>query len=46
MQEANVAPINALKDTSISSGFFSGAIALIPETKIPIEEKFAKPHRP
>jgi len=46
MHDANVAPTNALKETSINSGFFSGAIALMPETKIPIEEKFAKPHRP
>ena len=46
MHEAKVAPIKALNETSISSGFFSGAIALIPETRIPIEEKFAKPHKP
>ena len=42
MQDANVAPIRALKETSIKSVFLSGAIALIPETSIPTEEKLAK----
>ena len=44
MQDASVAPINALIETLIKSFFLSGAIALIPETKIPTEEKLAKPH--
>ena len=46
MQDANVAPIRALKETSIKSVFLSGAIALIPETSIPTEEKLAKPQSP
>ena len=44
MQEARVAPINALIETLIKSFFLSGAIALIPDTKIPTEDKLAKPH--
>lgn len=44
MQEASVAPINAFIETFIRSFFLSGAIALIPDTKIPTDEKLAKPH--
>ena len=44
MQEAKVAPISAFIDTFIKSFFLSGAIALIPVTRIPTEEKLAKPH--
>ena len=44
MQEASVAPTNAFRETLIRSFFLSGAIALIPETRIPTEEKLAKPH--
>ena len=46
MQEARVAPISALRETFIKSGFLSGDIALIPDTNIPTEEKFANPHKP
>ena len=46
IQEARVAPINAFKDTLIKSAFLSGAIAPIPETRIPTEEKLANPHNP
>ena len=46
MHEASVAPIRALSETLIKSGFLSGDIALIPDTKIPTEEKLAKPHNP
>ena len=42
MQDASVAPINALIETLIKSFFLSGAIALIPETKIPTEEKLIR----
>ena len=45
MHEASVAPTSAFKETLIRSFFRSGAIALIPETKIPTEEKLAKPHK-
>ena len=46
IHDARVAPIRALKDTAIKSPFLSGYIALIPETNIPTDEKFAKPHSP
>ena len=45
IHDARVAPIRALRDTLIKSFFLSGAIALIPVTSIPTEEKLAKPHR-
>ena len=45
MHEASVAPTSAFKETLIKSFFRSGAIALIPETKIPTEEKLANPHK-
>ena len=45
MHEAKVAPTKAFNDTLIRSFFLSGAIALIPETRIPTEEKLAKPHK-
>ena len=38
IQEAKVAPMRALIETLIRSAFLSGAIAPIPETKIPTEE--------
>ena len=44
IQEAKVAPMRALIETLIRSAFLSGAIAPIPETKIPTEEKLANPH--
>ena len=46
MHEARVAPMRALKETFIKSGFLSGDIALMPDTNIPTEEKFANPHKP
>ena len=46
IHEARVAPINALSETLIKSGFLSGDIAPIPETRIPTDEKLAKPHNP
>ena len=46
IHEARVAPINAFSETLIKSGFLSGDIAPIPETRIPTEEKLAKPHKP
>ena len=45
MHEASVAPISAFNETLIRSFFLSGAMALIPETRIPTEEKLAKPQR-
>ena len=45
MQDAKVAPINALRDTLTRSFFLSGAIAPTPATRIPTEEKLAKPQR-
>jgi hypothetical protein len=45
MHDANVAPTRALRETLIRSSFRSGAIAAIPETKIPTEDKLAKPHK-
>ena len=45
MHEARVAPINALPETFIRSILLSGAIAPIPEIKIPTLEKLAKPQR-
>ena len=45
MQDANVAPTRAFRETLIRSSFRSGAIAAIPETKIPTEDKLAKPHK-
>ena len=44
MHEARVAPIRALRETFIKSGFLSGDIALIPDTNIPTDEKLANPH--
>ena len=44
IHEAKVAPIRALIETLIRSAFLSGAMAPIPETKIPTEEKLANPH--
>ena len=44
IQEAKVAPIRALIETLIRSAFLSGAMAPIPETNIPTEEKLANPH--
>jgi len=46
MQDARVAPIKAFNETLMRSFFLSGAIALIPETRIPTDEKLAKPHKP
>ena len=46
MQEASVAPTSAFKETLIRSFFRSGAIALMPDTRMPTEEKLANPHRP
>ena len=46
IQEARVAPIKALNETFIKSSFLSGAIAVIPEIKIPTDERFANPHNP
>jgi len=46
MHEARVAPIRALRETFIKSGFLSGDIALIPDTNIPTDEKLANPHNP
>ena len=43
MQDAKVAPINAFSETLTRSFFLSGHIAPTPATKIPTEEKFAKP---
>ena len=45
MHDAKVAATNALKDTLIKSSFLSGAMAPMPETSIPTDEKFAKPQR-
>ena len=45
MQDANVAPTNALNETLIRSSFLSGAIAVIPEINMPTDERFAKPQR-
>jgi hypothetical protein len=45
MQDAKVAPTNALKDTFIKSSFLSGAIAVIPEINIPTDERLANPHK-
>ena len=45
MHEAKVAPTNALTETSIKSFVRSGAIAPMPEIKIPTLEKLAKPHK-
>ena len=45
MQDASVAPTSALRETLIRSSFLSGAIAVIPEIRIPTEDKLAKPHR-
>ena len=45
MHEPKVVPTKAFNDTLIRSFFLSGAIALIPETRIPTEEKLAKPHK-
>jgi hypothetical protein len=46
MQDASVAAIRALNDTSIKSCFRSGAIAPRPDIKIPTEDKLANPHNP
>ena len=46
IHDARVAPIRAFKETLIKSFFLSGAIALIPVTRIPTEEKLANPHKP
>ena len=45
MQDASVAPTNAFNETLIKSFLRSGAIALIPETNMPTEEKLANPHK-
>ena len=45
MQDAKVAPTNALNDTLIKSSFLSGAIAVIPEINIPTDERLANPHK-
>ena len=45
MHEARVAPTKAFTETSIKSFFLSGAIAPMPEIKIPTLEKLAKPHK-
>ena len=44
MQEASVAPTRALRETLIRSFLRSGAMALMPDTRIPTDEKFANPH--
>ena len=46
MQDAKVAPISALRETLTKSFFLSGAIAPTPATRIPTQEKLAKPHKP
>ena len=45
MHDAKVAPIRALRETVTRSFFLSGAIAQTPATRIPTEEKLAKPHK-
>ena len=45
MHDARVAATNALNETLIKSSFRSGAIAPIPEIKIPTDEKLANPHK-
>ena len=37
--------MSAFTETLIKSFFLSGAMALIPETRIPTEEKLAKPQK-
>ena len=45
MQDASVAPTNALNETLIKSSFLSGAIAVMPDINMPTDERLAKPQR-
>ena len=45
IQDARVAPTRALNETFIRSSLRSGAIAVMPDIRIPTDDKFANPQR-